>query len=1080
MTRRLVLAALLCLLLWDSAISAQTQESYGKLPLSFEANRGQTDAQVKFFSRGSGYTLFLTSTEAVLSLRKPQAKTSTVSRQPLTEPDILERTSANVFRIELVGANPAPQVEGLDDLPGKSNYFLGNDPTQWRTSVPTFAKVKYRGVYPGIDLVYYGREKQFEFDFLVSPGADPSRIQFAIEGANCLEVDDHGDLVMHASASQAKPERASTTNCRESRSSADQVVVRLRKPDVYQGTSGARHKITGHYLLLASSRVGFALAPFDHTKSLCIDPVLEYSTYLGGADDDSAQGIAVDANGNMYIAGTTRSTNFPTSHPFQSAPASFIDVFVTKLNAAGDTLIYSTYLGGTNSDDARAIAIDELGNAYIAGTTLSTDFPTASPLQPAYGGGFQDAFLTKLNPDGSALIYSTYLGGSGADLATSLAVDTSHNVYLTGFTDSSNFPTANAAQSTLGGAQDAFVSKVNPAGSALLYSTYLGGSSADQGFGITVDSQGNAYVTGRTTSTDFPVATGAFQPTYNGTGALGDAFVSKLAASGSSLVFSTFLGGSGSDVASSIALDTQGNVYVTGSTGSTDFPITPGAFRSACHSNCDSVDTDAFVTKLNPTGTALVYSTYLGGNYGDSGTAIFADHQGITYVAGVTKSSDFPTANAIQSTCSGSSGTIFECNADAFLSKLTANGSHLIFSTFLGGGNNDMASSLTAVPPGAAYLAGQTQSGNFPTAHPFQATFAGGVLGDAFVAKISGLALSFPTTSRMNIDFSSQVVSTTSAAQTITLTNEGDATLNISSIAASAEYAQTNSCAATLAPAANCAISVTFAPAATGFRPGTLIITDDATGGPQSVSLTGIGTTAPGDFDRDGKADFAVFRPSSGTWFIIPSSNPSVPIIRQWGTLGDIAVSGDYDGDGKADFAVFRPSSGTWFIIPSSNPSVPVIRQWGTLGDIPLPGDYDGDGKTDFAVWRPSTGTWFIIPSSNPSVPAIQQWGTLGDIPVPGDYDGDRKTDIAVWRPSNGEWFIIPSSAPSTFTITQWGANGDIPVPGDYDGDRKTDIAVWRPSSGDWFTIPSSAPSTFTITQWGTNGDVPVQKPVGQ
>ena len=804
------------------------------LPLSFEPNEGQADSEVKFLSHLYGSVVFLTS-KGVVFVPKTSLRAETQQGTGLAQ-----HSSLRMIFIKPRAAKV--EITGEKSLPGKSNYFIGADPARWQTNVQHFANVRYHSIYPGVDVVYYGHGQALEFDFVVSPGGDPSRIQFGLEGVGCLEIDKQGNLVIHTQGSKVKRENGPLGTCDQSTQTGDQAIVRLHKPDVYQEVGGTRQKINGRYVLLAKNRVGFELSPFDRARALCIDPVLEYSSYLGGSDDDYAEGIAVDAQGNMYLTGTTRSTNFPTSHPLKAAVGGLSDAFVSKLNAAGDTLIYSTYLGGTNSDDAKAIAVDEVGDAYIAGTTLSTDFPTASALQSSFGGGFQDAFLTKLNSDGSALIYSTYLGGSGADLALGLALDSAHNAYLIGATDSSNFPTASAAQSTFGGAQDAFVTKVNPSGSTLVFSTYLGGSGADVGFGIAVDGQGNAYVTGRTASSDFPITTGVFQDTYSGTGALGDAFVTKVAGMGSSFVFSTFLGGSGQDTGGAITLDTHGNVYITGSTGSRDFPVTPGAFKSTCSANCDTVDTDAFVTKLNPSGSALIYSTYLGGTYADSGAAISVDSLGIAYVAGMTKSSDFPAVNAIQGTCSGSPGTLFECNADAFLVKFTPSGSNLIFSTYLGGGMDDVAFGLVAVPPNTAYIAGQTQSGNFPTVHPFQANFAGGVFGDAFVSTISGLALPFRTITPMNLNFSGQIVGTTSPSQVVTLNNTGDGPLTISNVAVTGDFSETNNCGASVAPAASCTFNITFSPTTAGNRAGSLTITDNAAGSPLSVNLSGDAT----------------------------------------------------------------------------------------------------------------------------------------------------------------------------------------------------------------------------------------------
>jgi hypothetical protein len=710
--QRLVLFAFLVGCPAAAAAEARVSETYGKLPLHFEANRGQTHEDVRFLARGSGYSLFLTPTGAVLTLIKPEslarkraARGSSRPRGPAT---------GTVLRMTFADANPDPRVTGLEELPGKANYFIGNDPAKWRTDVPTYAKVHYQEVYPGIDLVYYGNQRQLEYDFVVRPGADFSAIALRITGADKVEVDVQGDLVLHTAAGP----------------------IRQQKPFIYQEVRGVRKEIPGGYVLKGEQHVGFKVAAHDARRALIIDPVLSYSTYLGGSGEDRSHAIAVDAAGNAYVTGRTFSPDFPTTAgAFQTSfgDGSF-HAFVTKLNATGSALVYSTYLGGNGAEESYGIAVDAAGNAYVTGLTVSPDFPTtAGAFQTTYGDG-QDAFVTQLDAAGSALVYSTYLGGNRYDEGNSIAVDPAGNAYVSGLTQSFNFPTTAGAFQTRGvGGSNAFVAKLDPTGSALVYCTYLGGSGGTGGGSLAVDASGNAYVTGSTDSIDFPTTAGAFQTTYGG--GSGDAFVAKLDPAGSALAYSTYLGRSGEDWGSAIAVESAGNAYLTGGTFSPDFPTTMGAFQTIYGGG----SSDTFVTKLNSSGSAFVYSTYLGGSGTDYAQGIAVDAAGNAFVTGNTNSRDFPTTSTAFQTTYGGGGC-----CDAFVTQLDAAGSALVYSTYLGGSGNDGGSAIAvdASPGSNAYVTGFTNSGDFPTtAGAFQASSAGvsEFVSDAFVAKITNV-----------------------------------------------------------------------------------------------------------------------------------------------------------------------------------------------------------------------------------------------------------------------------------------------------------------------------------------------------
>jgi hypothetical protein len=810
---------------------SRQNDLYARLPLSFEKNQGQTDARVKFLSRGEGYALFLTGNEAVLALKKPPTKSpkpeltgqfSILNRSSFAGLDVKDSrqgTMDSVLRMQLVSANPHAPVSGLDELAGKSNYFIGDDSSKWRTGVANYARVRYQGVYPGVDLVYYGNQRQLEYDFVVGPGADPQAIALRIGGAKQASVSSLGDLVLDTDGGQ----------------------VVFHRPVIYQAKGGDRQEVGGGYEVGPRSggvqEVRFRLGPYDRARQLIIDPSLSYSSYLGGTADDFGNAVAIDAAGDAYLTGQTLSTNFPVLSADQSTCSSCAtfsepDAFVTKVNPTGSALIFSTYIGGNYEDAGNAIAVDPNEYVFVAGNTSSSNFPVLNAFQSVAGGPTTeglpgDAFVLKLNPSGSSLVYSSYIGGSEEDDAYGIALDSAAEAFVVGRTESTNFPVKDPYQTANGGGFDVFVAKVASTGSSLVYSTYLGGAGEDDGYAIAVDSSEDAYITGQTLSNNFPTAS-AYQSAYGG-GA--DAFVAKLTFSGSAVVlgYSTYLGGTQTDQGYGIALDSSKNVYVTGLTSSTNFPVA-SAFQSTLGGT-----SNAFVSKLSSTGTTLSYSTYLGGNSGDAGKAIAVDSGGHAHVAGFTASPNFPTANPVQSTYGG--------NQDGFLSRVSPTGCGLIFSTYLGGHSTDSANGVAVDSAGDSYLVGTTLSNDFPTQKPFQASTGGN--NDAFVAKVAAGTAPVACLSASTLTFPAETSTTTSQPMTVTLTNDGDTTLDVTSVAPSGPYTQTNTCGSSVNAGANCTISVSFSPTGAGSLAGSVVITDNAagvTGATQTVALAGTGT----------------------------------------------------------------------------------------------------------------------------------------------------------------------------------------------------------------------------------------------
>ena len=751
-----------------TALQTRIRASYAALPLAFEQNQGQTDRAVKYTARANGYTLFLTENEVVFSLApKPVShhsidrlihRSKSVGQAELcsggqresceSKRGSAKEGSTAVMRMQLVGASSVAEISPAGKLPGAANYFIGSDPSKWRSHVPFYSRVSYQDIYPGVNLVFHGEGRQLEFDLVVAPEAsvEPIALQFTGAHGTKIKTDDFGNLHISSAAGE----------------------VVLHKPYAYQVKNGAKTPVEARFTLNAGNRVSFALGKYDRGRELVIDPSLtvSYATYLGGSGTDEAEAITFDSSGNAYVTGQTASTNFPGASGSNTLTGA-ANVFVTEMSTSGSNFIYSTYVGGTGTDAGYGIALDKTGNVFVVGGTSSTDFPhTSGAFQSSLGSGAtSNAFIFELNPAGS-LTYGTYFGGTGSDVAVGMAFDQTTGAYaVVGSASSTDFPVKNALQSTLAGTSNGFVSLWNSSGNALTFSTYLGAASGDIVNSVALDSSDNIYVTGKTSSPLFPTTTGAFQTKCGSDGTCNggptDAFATEFNSAGSKYVLSTFLGGSNNDLGDGIAVDSTG-IYITGQTESGDFPVVAGGFQSTFAGSINN----AFVTKLNPTGSKELYSSFLGGTAAQIGAGIAVDGSGNAYITGQTDSTDFPSANPTQPIPGG--------GEDAFVSEVNSSGSKLLFSTYLGGSldedNGGNYGAIAVDTYGAnIYVAGTTASTNFPALpNPgaYQTTFQGGST-DAFVAKFAqpsfGIAAAAATPSPVSPG--------NSATSTVTLTS---------------------------------------------------------------------------------------------------------------------------------------------------------------------------------------------------------------------------------------------------------------------------------------------------------------------
>lgn len=949
-------------------------KNYAKLPLRFEANVGQSAKPVKFLTRGSNYTVFLTSTEAVFSRRS-------------------RKTPRSVLRMQMIGANRNADVEGQQPLQGKVNYLIGNDRSKWHTGIPTFREVHYSNVWPGVDMAWYGTQNKLEYDFVIKPGYDASAVRLRFEGAEQLRVDEQGNLLLKAGGEE----------------------MVQSAPTVYQDQEHGRVNISGKYVIKAKQEVGFEVGAYDVNKPLVIDPLLTYSTYIGGESTDVGLGVAADSQGRVYLAGKTSSdeTFFPIENAFQGVQIDTLG-FVTKLNAAGNDVLFSTYLGDSNGfctgfvcgTEIRAIAVTPDGRAVVTGAVTNEDNDSKFPVtDTAYQkNGFciswcgiepnrmVDAFVTVFKVDGSDLDYSTFFGGRtnyryserGFDIGNAIAVDSSTRIYIAGLTASNTLPTKHAFQwsrHSEGEGKDAFVAVFDPAQSSnasLLYSSYYGGDGDDIALGVAVDNDRNAYIGGSTASTDLETRSPSGTPlraNFNGGGF--DGFVAKIDTESDgdvSLTYSTYFGGNINDRVESVAVDALQRAYITGASNSSpsSFPL-KNAFDST------QTNGEAFVAKLNADGNALFYSSFLGGDNGNTsadgeeGLGITIDFGGNVYVTGRTTSgASFP---AVLPLASNLQGTAFLTKIEATVSSTTV--PKVLYSTTFGG-SGARGESIAVDPKGNVYLGGTTPGTLPTTAGAFDTSFNGGT-SDAFIAKF-----------------------TTTFNDTVGV----------------------------------------YQPAINQFQ-----LRDSNTTGPADHLITfGQIDDQPvvGDWNGSGTDKPGVFRPSTGQFLL--QISPREIIAVNFGLPGELAVVGDWDGNGIDTPGVFSPPNGLWRLtngingvnVSGSTPPGSNTFTFGQGGDLPIAGDWDGNGVESPGLFRGGNATFFL---SNGFAGVVDfkpfVFGVVGGKPIAGDWNGDGIDTIGVFNPNNGVMSLNNTNSTGNGVgdiVFNFGQNGDIPLAGDWDG----------------------------------------------